>query len=313
MSAQVRPASDGEGQGGDQQAIARVHAQVAPTVQVAFRLFGNFALRRMDKHPALSTKLLRAGSPVVPVAYLSQTYLAVTAAVLFGLVPIFLVLLTGAVPEPRVLLAFVLLPAILAAMTYSYRALRPDMVISAKKRDLEANLPYALNFMAALASAGVVPRQVFQVLGVQQVYGECAAQAALVARDTGLFNKDLLLAMQDAARRSPSQQWEEFLQGAVNTVTSGGELKQYLLGKSEQFSRENRRKQKGFLESLGVMAESYVVVAAAAPLFLIVIISVMLLLQGGSSPILFLNLIVLVALPVIHASFTYILRGLRPD
>jgi archaeal flagellar protein FlaJ len=145
------------------------------------------------------------------------------------------------------------------------------------------------------------------------VYGEMAAEANLIYRDTKLFSKDLVSALQAAGRRSPSQQLEEFLQGAVSTITSGGDLKTYLLAKAEQFAQENRREQKAFLESLGVMAESYVVVAAAAPLFLLVILSVMMLVSEGLNPTFMLNMLVLVALPVIHSMFAYILRTMRPD
>jgi len=178
---------------------------------------------------------------------------------------------------------------------------------------LEANLPYALNFMAALSSAGVVPNEVFGALGSQEVYGEVAREAAWIHRDTKVFSKDLVSALQAAARRSPSQQFEEFLQGSLNTITSGGDLKTYFLAKSEQFTQDNRRRLKGFLESMGVMAESYVVVAAAAPLFLIVILSVMTLLSKTSDPTFLLNILVLLCMPVIHAMFAYILRTMRPD
>jgi archaeal flagellar protein FlaJ len=76
---------------------------------------------------------------------------------------------------------------------------------------------------------------------------------------------------------------------------------------------ENRRRQKSFLESMGVMAESYVVVGAAAPLFLLVILSVMALLSSGINPVVLMNLLALGGLPVIHGMFAYILRTMRAD
>jgi archaeal flagellar protein FlaJ len=283
------------------------------STRVFLRLFGPLAQRHMPKYPDLGIRLAKARDPLVPVSYLANAYGRVASAVLVGLGPLVLYLAAAGQPSPQVLLPLAVLPLFLGVMVYSFEMLRPDLRIKARRRDLESNLPYALNFMAALSSAGVVPNEVFGALGQQDVYGEVAREAAWIHRDTRVFSKDLVSALQAAARRSPSQQFEEFLQGSLNTITSGGDLKKYFLAKSEQFTQENRRRSKGFLESMGVMAESYVVVAAAAPLFLIVILSVMSLLASGSDPIFFLNLLILLVMPVIHGMFTGILRNMRPD
>lgn len=286
-----------------------------PTVatQVFLRLFGPLAGRHLPKYPDLGVRLAKARNPLVPVSYLANAYGRVTITFLVGVVPLALYLGLGAQPTAQAILPLLVLPVVAAVMMYSMEMLRPDLQIKARRRDLESNLPYALNFMAALSSAGVVPNEVFGALGKQSVYGEVAREAAWIYRDTRVFSKDLVSALQAAARRSPSQQFEEFLQGSLNTITSGGDLKTYFLAKSEQFTQENRRRLKGFLESMGVMAESYVVVAAAAPLFLIVILSVMTLLSKGTDPTFFLNLLILLCMPVIHAMFTGILRNMRPD
>ncbi len=293
-------------------------ATAGPTAstRVFLRLFGPLAQRNLQKHPQLPLKLARARNPLVPSAYLASVYGQTGTAFLAGAVPAAALLALGEAGGEggvRMLLPMVALPFLLAAIVYSWGMLRPDLAMRARRRSIEANLPYALNFMAALASAGVVPNEVFGALGSQAVYGEVAQEANLLYRDTRLFSRDLVTALQAASRRSPSPQFEEFLQGSVNTITSGGDLTSYFLGKAQQFSQENHRKQKAFLESLGVMAESYVVVAAAAPLFLIVILSVMMLLTAGIDPIFFLNALALLALPVIHAMFAYIFRSMRPE
>lgn len=286
------------------------------TAQRTFaRWFGAAASRNLSKHPLLGIKLAQAQNPLVPSVYLATAYGHMLVAISLGSLPL-LALLAIVGPTTlglRWLVPLVALPMLLGTATYAWDMLKPDLEIKARRRNLENNLPYALNFMAALASAGVVPVEVFGALGSQPVYGEVHKEANLIYRDTKLFSRDLVTALQGAAKRSPSQMFEEFLQGAVNTITSGGDLKTYLLAKSEHFTQENRRKLKAFLESLGVMAESYVVVAAAAPLFLIVILSVMMLLSEGADPTLFLNVLILLALPIIHGMFTYILRTMRPD
>ncbi|MEK6975234.1 MAG: type II secretion system F family protein [Candidatus Thermoplasmatota archaeon] len=293
-------------------------ATIGPTAfeRLCGRWFGSAGARNLANHPLLGIRLAQARNPLVPSVYLASVYGQVGVAVLVGLLPLVIALVLAGGPVAlgvRWIVPLTGLPGLLATATYAWGMLRPDLEAKARRRDVESHLPYALNFMAALASAGVVPVEVFGALGSQRVYGEMAAEANLIYRDTKLFSRDLVTALQAAARRSPSQQLEEFLQGAVSTITSGGDLKTYLLAKAEQFAQENRREQKAFLESLGVMAESYVVVAAAAPLFLLVILSVMMLVSEGLDPTFMLNILVLVALPVIHSMFAYILRTMRPD
>lgn len=286
------------------------------STRLFLRWFGKAARRNIAHHPQLGIKLHKARNPLVPHAYLATLYGSMLVTGIAMALPfVAYAVYTGFLREASVAIAVPLaaLPAVAVTMVYSYQLLKPDLEIASRRRRLEANLPYALNFMAALASAGVVPVEVFGALAVQNVYGVVAEEAAWIYRDAKVFSKDLVGALQAAARRSPSQQWEEFLQGSVNTITSGGDLKSYLLAKSEQFTQDNRRKMKAFLESMGVMAESYVVVAAAAPLFLIVILSVMMLLRSGGDPTLFLNLLVLLFLPALHIVFTYILRTMRAD
>ncbi len=290
----------------------------APSVfeAAALGVFGSFAHKRLQKMPDLAGKLSRAGEHLVPTAWLATVYMRtfiVAAAAVF--LVIFYVVVAGSAGAlaPSTAAGIAVSPILLTAIIYAYEMLRPEISMRARRRALESALPYALNFMAALANAGVVAEEIFGAIGKQQVYGEVRVQAANIYRDTKLFGKDLTRALNDASRRSPSPQWEEFLQGSINTISTGGNLKAYLLARSEQFTEENRRKTRSFLESLGVMAESYVVVAAAAPLFLIVIISVMAVLSGAAAAMQYLNIIVLLALPIIHAMFAYILRTMRSD
>jgi flagellar protein FlaJ len=91
--------------------------------------------------------------------------------------------------------------------------------------------------------------------------------------------------LQKAIARSPSEKLQDFLQGIITTASSGGSLKQYFMAKSEQFMKENRLQQEKDLQTLGVMAESFVTVVVAAPLFLIIMMSTMAMMgqQGGDT------------------------------
>ena len=101
------------------------------------------------------------------------------------------------------------------------------------------------------------------------------------------------------------------MQGAITTVTSGGNLKHFFSQKSERYAWENRQTQKKFVEVMGLMAETYVTAVVAGPLFLIVMMAIMAMLGGGDLTM--LQLIVYMLLPLANAGFAYGLTAISPN
>ena len=69
------------------------------------------------------------------------------------------------------------------------------------------------------------------------------------------------------------------------------------------------------LETLGVLAESYVTVVVAAPLFMIVMISVMSMVSTKSmgSSTLIMYMIAFVMLPLAHLGFAVVISSMSPE
>ena len=163
-----------------------------------------------------------------------------------------------------------------------------------------------MSFIAAMASANVNIDVIFKELSRQPLYGEIQREAEWITRDTELLGMDILTAIKAAALRTPSQKFQDFLQGVVTTATSGGELKPYFVSKAEQFEQEAKLALKAEMETLGMMAESYVTVVVAFPLFLVVILAIMALMGGaGESTITILWGVVCGMIPVSQAGFIF--------
>jgi hypothetical protein len=56
-----------------------------------------------------------------------------------------------------------------------------------------------------------------------------------------LLGHDIVTALNRAIDRTPSIKFQDFLQGQITPLTSGGDLKHYFLSKSDQFLYENRQ------------------------------------------------------------------------
>jgi flagellar protein FlaJ len=281
----------------------------------AFRLFGPLAARTISKYPEMSQDFLKARILVHPVAYLSRTYLMVTIAGLVGFaagLPIATVV--GSLSPIRgFALAFVQ-GALGGILCYLYMMTYPHIRIKARATRIDANLPYALNFVSSLSSAGVIPHKVFGALAQQTEYDLVSDEARWIYRDVQLLGKDIVEALLEASRRSSSRQFSEFLQGTVSTILSGGNLHSYFLQRAAHASEVLRRQQRGYIESLGVLSESYLVTAVAGPLFLIVIVSVLTLVSSRVvDPLYALRIVIFLLLPASHIMFAGLMNKMRPQ
>jgi archaeal flagellar protein FlaJ len=286
--------------------------------RLAYRLFARRAARAVERNPRLRHSLERAHIYRRAEVYMASAIMTSLIVVLLTGLPVLLMLLasaSGAIAVPGRLMAFILpVPALAGIVLYLLALVLPELRAINRARDINAKLPYALNFVTTMASAGATPEVIFGALARQPIYGAASHEAAWITRDVQLLGMDIVTALGRAVDRSSSDKWQDLLQGAITTLTSGGDLRTYFNNKAEQFIYENRQEQKRFLDGLGVLAESFVTVVVAAPLFLIVILSVMTSLGGSAEQTLTLGYaLVLVLLPLSQAGFAMTIKTMTPE
>jgi flagellar protein FlaJ len=105
---------------------------------------------------------------------------------------------------------------------------------------------------------------------------------------------------------------KEFLQGAMGSISAGSDLTEYFRTKANQYALENRQTQKMFLETLGLIAESYVTAMVAGPLFLIILQSIMSVISKQTQPIM-LYIIIYVIIPLGSLGFVVLISSMTPE
>ncbi len=191
------------------------------------------------------------------------------------------------------------------ALTY------PGIMAGDRRRHIEQMLPYAINYMSAMSGAGVLPVDLFKSLSRNDIYGEMAVEMKYLVRDLEIMGSNLLSAMKNLSTTTPSPMLQEFLQGAITVVTSGGELEPYFKVKTDQYIIENRQRQKEFLETLGLLGETYVTAFVAGPLFLIIVISIMSIMGGAN--MVFLYALVYGIVPIGSIMFIVLISTITPE
>lgn len=286
--------------------------------RIAYRIFGPTAARAAPANPRLRAALQKAHIGLRPEVYLSTAYLnmlmaSVLSAAFLGILA---VLQVAGVIRLAVTTFYLLmpLPIVLAATIYLIAFTLPDLRSGTRARDVDVKLPFALNYIATMASAGISLDRILESLATKGVYGEVANEAAWISRDIKYLGLDIVSALGAAVDRSPSRKFQDLLQGVIVTLTAGGNLKTYFRSKSDQFAYENRQEQKKFLETLGVLAESFVTVVVAAPLFLLVLLSVMSMF-GGSAQSMLSNgyILIFVLLPMAQMAFIMTIKSMARE
>jgi len=301
--------------------------------RLAFRILGKYAGRKRDKYSDLRNSLLTARMKIPFEVYLSTAYLAssvigIVSAILLGTVTwLFnvpgMITYQGEVPEVLLslnqysliigtLIATIVSFAIVAGIIFLVFLLYPGFVSGNRKRNIESTLPYAINYVTAMSTAGIPPAEIFRQLGSSTIYGESATEARFIALEIDLFGRDLIDALRVVSSTTPSFRMKEFLQGSMGCISAGSNLTEYFRNKAEQYALENRQTQKMFLETLGLIAESYVTAMVAGPLFLIILQSIMSILSSQSQPFM-LYIIIYLIIPFGSIAFVILISTMTPE
>ncbi len=266
----------------DKQAAKR--STLSPFQQWAWKTFRNRVLAH-PPDPNLEENLIKAHMRIRADEYMATVYATTVvvagATIAAGVAVGLLFFLSG--DTLFALLIGIALPVLGPVGTFFGMQSTPSSTAKARGRKIDQKISPALSFVSAMASADVNVDQIFKELGRQKIYGEVAEEAAWITRDTELLGVDILTAIRNGAQRSPSKRFQDFLQGVVTTATSGGQLKPYFLLKAEQYERENKLAQLQRVETMGLLAETFVTVVVAFPLFLVIIIAIFAVIGGGGT------------------------------
>ncbi len=284
---------------------------------LAYRLLGERMNRFLPLFNDMNASLHKSGIKISLKPYVSLTLLTSSIVTFLTMLlgpPIFHFILQTSV-FPSLLFGIgggLLAGALTIICFYIYPSYRADAI----KRSLDDSMAFATGYLAILAGAGLPPDIMFRSLsGIPQKLAVVDA-SRIIVRDIELFGADIITALENASRRTPSDKFKELLEGFIATIHSGGDLMSYLLHRSRQNMKSKRISLRKFSDTLGVLSEFYVTLLVAGPLIFVVMLAVMAMLGGVGlgllNPTLLLMLLTYVGLPVGSVIFMIVLDVLTP-
>ncbi len=143
-----------------------------------------------------------------------------------------------------------------------------------RKIKIEQQLPFAVNYMAAMSIADVSIEDIFLSLSqkrIHSVYPQLSDEMKTIAVQVNYFGKDYVSALQQLSEETSSPMFAGFIISSKNTLISGGSFQKFIISKKNEYqSLASQRKEKYF-QTLEMLSEIYITVFLAMPLFFMIL------------------------------------------
>jgi archaeal flagellar protein FlaJ len=221
-----------------------------------YGLFGE----RYDKgegDPALAEKLKQAGFNTTPGMYRSVAAVSTLIAAVATLV-VSLILFFELIHVTYWYAYVALIVAITAgAVQLGFRSIISTRIAN-RKDQLERELPFTLSELSVLASTGTSPIQLVRRMADRDHDAAMTGEFKRVVYKIDLEGDDLISALAETGKESPSPSVREAFWDLGNMIHQGGNLDEYLRNKSDDVLKLKRQVQKQFIERLSTFLDMYV-------------------------------------------------------
>lgn len=123
---------------------------------------------------------------------------------------------------------------------------------------IEQELPFTLSELSILASTGLSPVEIIRKIAKREDSVEVSAEFKKAVYKIDIEGKDIITALSETARDSPSSLFRETIWDLANMIHQGGDLDSYLRNKADDVLKTKRFSQKTYIEQLGTFSEIYV-------------------------------------------------------
>ena len=191
----------------------------------------------------------------------------------------------------------------------------PAITIKNRAARLTEELPHFLGYMATLATSGLSLEGIFKTIAAEETDEEIIKDARFITRNIDVMGMDLVSAIMDLIKRTPPGPYAELLEGAIITVQSGGDLKEYFIATGKVQLEEKKMSLKKSTDSLGVMAEMYTILLIVFPLMAVIMLSIMAIMSpdlAGFDLITLMNLMTYVMVPFFGFLMLFMMDSMVP-
>ena len=230
-------------------------------------------------HPKLSSlekSIKQAMMPIPFEVYVSSmvffSMIAGTCGVVMGLIAAQFINIQ---PASMGMILPLLSGLMLFGMTFGILQVIPAIRVKNRSAKLLEEIPHFIGYMSTLATSGLTLEGIFKAISKEETDEDIVKDARYIVRNIDILGMDLISAIKDLVHRTPTGPYSELLEGAIVTVQSGGDLKEYFNATAKVQLEEKKMLMQKTTESLGSVAEIYTILLIVFPLLAVIMLSIM--------------------------------------
>lgn len=285
--------------------------------QIASKFFSKSSRKFLGQKTfqKMEDDLMKANLNFTPRGYVSviflTTFLSILAAGFLFLFFLFfnfgatLPIITRAV-EPlterfmKVVWILFLVPIGTFLMMYVY----PSLERKAAGESIDRELPFATIHMAAISSSMINPINIFRIISSTKEYPALDKEFTKMINEINIYGYDLVSALKNTAKNSPSKRLSELLNGLATTINSGGDLPKFFEKRSETLLFNYRIRQQKESKSAETFMDIYISIVIAAPMILMLLMMIMKISGLGiAMSIGLISLLMILGVTIVNAIF----------
>jgi archaeal flagellar protein FlaJ len=283
---------------------------------LSFRLLNKRIQFLYPKLGSLEKTLKHAMIPIPFEVYVcSMVFFSIIAGIIGLIAGIIISLVIDIQPEAFTFLLPIIASAGMAQVTFFILQMMPQINVKNRASRLIDELPHFIGYMATLATSGLSLEGIFKAIASEDAQEEIVKDAKFITRNIDVMGMDLVTAINDLIKRSPPGPYADLLEGAIITVQSGGDLKEYFIATGKVQLEEKKMSLKKSTDSLGVMAEMYTILLIVFPLMAIIMLSIMAIMSpdlAGFDLMTLMNLMTYVMVPFFGFLLLFMMDSMVP-
>jgi pilus assembly protein TadC len=205
-----------------------------------------------------------------------------------------------------------LIPLIAGLLVYIY----PSSESKSLGKKIDQELPFVVIHMSAIATSGVEPISIFKIILRSDEYKYSNVEFRKLMNLINFHGKDFITALRDTSRTCPSDKMKILLDGLATTITSGGDLHEYLDKHSETLLFDYRLEREKYTKTSETFMDIYISIVIAAPMIFLLLFVIM----GSTGSLIgsfgigvgMLSVLLIFGIVIINIAFLVFLRLKQP-
>jgi flagellar protein FlaJ len=283
---------------------------------LSYRLLNNHVGFLYPRLQSLEKVLKQSRLPIPYEVYVcSMVFFSAIAGIIGLIAGVVISLVVNIQPAAFAFLLPIIAGAGMAQVTFFILQMMPNIQIKNRASKLTDELPHFLGYMATLATSGLTLEGIFKTIAAEDTEEEIVKDSKFITRNIEVLGMDLVTAITDLIKRTPPGPYAGLLEGAIITVQSGGDLKEFFIATGRVQLEEKKMNMRKSTDSLGVMAEMYTILLIVFPLMAVIMLSIMAIMSpdlAGFDLITLMNLMTYVMVPFFGFLMLFMMDSMVP-